>query len=784
MQPLVLDGELNEWASAACVPARYESYAEIIQLPGWRGPADAGLEFYCAWNSDGLCVAAVVADDDVRNDRKDKDLWQQDCLEIFVDGRSGDAFMKPPYSPGAYQLLTRPPTADRGAHIVVNPRDGEIDGLKVAGKRTAAGYILEAMIPWSAFPEFSAQPGAEFGMQFRLDDYDAGDKRMLPHLALTYGDARGLWESPQKLIKCVLVERLRAGPEVALGPLAALDFSAIFGYGKSLPVSMEVGRLLSGRVGSMRITAIDTDGEVAFDHRLKVSSLPHPWSESVGVRMDLAPELPIDGYYVVTVVVNDRDGRPLGFASRPVLFVGRTVEDAFARLRGADLPALAQAEPFRAAAYLGAGACLEKFKRSLELFDLIPAIEAQRELMARLDVLEHGELAPGDWGIYDLLALAADPEAQVVVEYPNHWAGTATFYWGAIPLASATVHQFGSVEDAAKAVRPGDALTTTVAAGDRVISVTSPSKQVTDRVVELIAAGKPIRPSEVDAMRVDLVNLLAPQTEPPKMPAGRRLFCGDVHMHTFYSDGKPSPVGLALQTMYCSMDFNVLTDHNTIEGARVGQKLLGDHGFSYPFIIGEEITMGWAHLNAYPLKEVVSWRLSPYETIKAAHVQGAVIHWCHPYAVPSKWANPLMEKGIEGTGLDAWEHIPRTYDAWKKAGTLPVLVGSTDSHSGTFTHAPERTIIFAPTARGDDLAEAVRSGHTVLVAWKAENLFYGADDMLALVWAALAEGKALKAAKAEYLKDVLKEADLPALLRASPPRPETLEELSLASITH
>ncbi|KPJ62009.1 hypothetical protein AMK68_05455 [candidate division KD3-62 bacterium DG_56] len=314
--------------------------------------------------------------------------------------------------------------------------------------------------------------------------------------------------------------------------------------------------------------------------------------------------------------------------------------------------------------------------------------------------------------------------------------------------------------------------------------MTTPSKPVADRVVELTAAGKPVRPSDVDAIRVDLVNLLAPETEPPKMPTGRYLFCGDVHMHTFYSDGQPSPVGLALQTMYCFMDFNVLTDHNTIEGARVGQQLLKDYGFAHPFTIGEEITTDWAHLNAYPLKQVVSWRLSPYDTIKAAHVQGAVIHWCHPYAISSKWADPLMETGIAGTGLDAWEHIPRTYDAWKKAGTLPVLVGSTDSHSGTFTQAPERTIIFAPTAQGDDLAEAIRSGHTVLVAWKAQNLFYGADDMLALAWAALAEGEALKTAKAECLRNVLKEADLAGMLLASPPRPESLEELSVSGISH
>jgi hypothetical protein len=780
IEPLVLDGDLNEWASAACVPARYLTYAEIIHMPRWRGPADAGIEFYCAWNGDGLCLAAVVADQDVRNDQPDAELWRRDCLEVFVDGRAGGEFMKPPYSAGAYQLLVRPPISkERAAHIAVNPRDGTVGGLEVAGKRTATGYVVEALIPWSAFPDFAPRPGSEFGLQFRLDDFDRRDRKDLPHVALSYRGARELWQSPQRLIRWALVERLETGTEVPLGPLAALDCPPIFGYTKSLPIAIEVGRVLSGRVGSVQLTVTSVDGEIGFDRVLPASTLDAPWDESVGVRVDLAPELPSDGYHVVKAVVNDRDGEPLGFVSRSVLFVGRAVEEALADLRAANVSELAQTEPFKAAAYLGAGACLEKFKRALELSDIVAAVEAQRELTARLDVLDDGELGPEEWDFYDLLTLAADPEAQVVVEFRDPQTAEVTFYWGAIPLASATVREFATAEHAAEALKPAQGLTTMSTAGCRLIAITTPSNDVARRAIALIAAGKPVRAADVDAMRADLVSLLAPKAEPPEMPAGRRLLCGDVHMHTFYSDGRPSPVGLALETMYCFMDYNVLTDHNTIEGARVGKALLKECGFAQPFVVGEEITTEWAHMNAYPLREAVSWKLSAYEIIKAAHVQGAVIHWNHPYAVASEWANPLMEGGIGGTALDAWEHIPRTYHEWKQAGKLPVLVGSTDSHDGCFCHAPERTIIFAPTADGDDLAEAIRSGHAVLLAWKTGELLYGSDDMVALVWAALAEGNALKSAKADYLRNMLKDADLSGIIEASEPRRTPIEEYAV-----
>jgi hypothetical protein len=597
-------------------------------------------------------------------------------------------------------------------------------------------------------------------------------------MAMSYAGARDLWLSPQHFIRWVLTDELRTGAQVSLGPLVALDFPALFGYEKALPVSFEVGKVLSARVGSLQISAVDPDGDVVFDRRVTPSPLPHPWEGSLRAELEVAPQLPKDGYYTIRALLNDRQGRPLGVAVRPVLFVGRVAEDFLARLEGVELATLSQTAPFEAAAYLGAGACLERLKRGLELSHFAMTAEAARELEVRLDVLDDGVLLPGSRGLYDLLALTGEPEAQVVVEYPNSWTAWVTFYWGAIPLVSATVQQFGSAEDAAKALQPSDGLTTRVQAENRLITVACPSKPVAERVAALVATGKPVLPSDVDAVRRDLVKLLGPQAPAPISPDERILFCGDVHMHTFYSDGRPSPVGLALQTMYSYMDFAVLTDHNTIEGARVGQKLLRDYGFGYPFAVGEEITMGWAHLNAYPLRDLIPWTLSPYDTIKAAHVQGAVIQWNHPEAILSDWAKPLLEKGIDGTGLDAWEHIPANYDAWKEAGVLPVIVGSTDSHDGTFAGHRERTIVLAPTAQGDDIAEAIRSGHAVALAWSRGRMLYGSDDLICRVWTALAEGQALKAAKAERLRNVLGTADLPGLLRASPPRPVSLTELS------
>lgn len=311
---------------------------------------------------------------------------------------------------------------------------------------------------------------------------------------------------------------------------------------------------------------------------------------------------------------------------------------------------------------------------------------------------------------------------------------------------------------------------------NRKITVQSAARPVAEQAARLILASKPVTEDEADSLRHALLQALAPEARPTPLPEGTRLWCGDLHSHTFYSDGSPSPVGLPLEAMYMDLDFLAITDHNTIEGAQLADDLLRKHRVAYPLIVGEEITT-WFHMNAYPLKEVVSWKMEPSETVEAAHRQGAVIQWNHPgFPYPAKeWYWEHLTKGLEGTGIDAWEHLPDLYDTWKKAGTLPLMTGTTDTHSSTFGGLNcERTVIFAPAPTGDDVANAIRHGQVAAIFPTEAEHVYGPKQVVDAVWGALAEGKALKASSAEQIRKALKNADVPGLLQASSPRkPET-----------
>ncbi|MBU4199565.1 MAG: CehA/McbA family metallohydrolase [Verrucomicrobia bacterium] len=309
-----------------------------------------------------------------------------------------------------------------------------------------------------------------------------------------------------------------------------------------------------------------------------------------------------------------------------------------------------------------------------------------------------------------------------------------------------------------------------VAAGRRLITVwNSPCRSVAEKAVRLVLRGKPVTVADVDALRSDLVTQLAPKSASAAKQEGLKLYCGDLHMHTFFSDGKPSPVGLALEALYCHMDFAAITDHNKLVGAQLAQRLFAKRGFAYSLIVGQEISTSWAHLNAYPLQEIIDAKLSPAETVAAVHRQNAVIQWNHPGYTTSEFETTHLKTGLIGTGCDAWEHYSPQYETWRKSGHLPVLIGSSDTHDGAFW--AERTIVWAPSPQGPDVAEAILKGRTVMVSQDGTNFFYGSDPWVACAWAALADGQQLKAAKAEQLKAALASGDLVGLLQDSPSAP-------------
>ena len=101
----------------------------------------------------------------------------------------------------------------------------------------------------------------------------------------------------------------------------------------------------------------------------------------------------------------------------------------------------------------------------------------------------------------------------------------------------------------------------------------------------------------------------------------------EFHCHTVFSeDSLTSPQKLVDTCRRKGIDRVVVTDHNTIAGARAAQEL--DPGL---VIVGEEILTTKGEILAAFVTEEIPPFLSPQETIRKLKDQGAFISVSHPF---------------------------------------------------------------------------------------------------------------------------------------------------------
>ena len=759
----------------------------------WLGPDDASFESFVAWNSEGICAAMAVWDNDLFNDRPPEAPWDHDCVAIIVETPPPAEGDEPAASIG---LLFVPPLGDAPARLY-DPSNafGEVTFKAV---RQAGGYAVEVLIPWSLLEDLSPEPGTPIAFRTTMVDYDRRDGDQVVPFGLTWHPS---WRPstyrrpPGKTAPAVLVDELVRSEDTDLQYEVFLDVDPCPSADDStVPVEIDLGINIGREAHAVQLLVDDWRSERVLTQLLDVQSDDSVWGtrKTANYSWSLA-DVPF-GRYTMTARVLDSQGNSLGHVRREVLIVRGFQEAVLERIETAGLGEIAASQPFLAIDWLAAAANLERFRQVASWKD-IPATGSQaRELTARLALLESGSVPEGG-NLLDLLMLTADPQAQVIVEYFPQDEAHVSLYWGAVPLATVTVQQFPDEASAQREfevaagqqlAQPGDmwmkvqasaGLTTArILSGRRIISAISPSLEVAEGAAAAVAAGEPIALAQIDAFRTALVREIEVVEVTPLLlaPDGMKLFVGDVHMHTIFSDGSYSPVYMAMQSFVGGTDFTVITDHNAIAGSQLAEAYCEHYGFGHSVIVGQEITMSWAHLNAYPLRELVDWELPPYEMVRSAHAQGAVVQWNHPDQ-GSEWGKIGFAHGIGPLGVEAWEHVPPDYEQWRREGRLPTLVGSTDEHMGYFFNL-ERSIILAPSAGGVDLAEAVRRGNVCIIEPTMANVVYGAPHMIARVREALLEGGELRQRRAARIQAALADIDITGLITSSGLRLVTQEQ--------
>ena len=179
---VTIDGSLNEWSgpgmSLDSGSANRISHPEAI-----TNPNDSSMIIRARWDEAHLYFALDVRDDRITTD--DADLWEDDSIEIGVDGENdNNAFSA---SRGDHQYVIRFDGQARDRTLAIGNPD-----VRWAVQPNGHGYQVEIAIPLSVLGIDRLEAGRVIGIDFAVNDDDDGgdrDSQMIWSSYSTYSDS-------------------------------------------------------------------------------------------------------------------------------------------------------------------------------------------------------------------------------------------------------------------------------------------------------------------------------------------------------------------------------------------------------------------------------------------------------------------------------------------------------------------------------------------------------------------------------------------------------------------
>ena len=196
----------------------------------------------------------------------------------------------------------------------------------------------------------------------------------------------------------------------------------------------------------------------------------------------------------------------------------------------------------------------------------------------------------------------------------------------------------------------------------------------------------------------------------------------DLHIHTSYSDGWPTPAQLVRHVARnTDLDVIAVTDHDTIEGALQAREVAA--AFTRPHVIvGEEVSSRDGHILGLFLERRIRPGMSAAATVDAIHAQGGLAVAAHPF-----WRTARSTRGrgvVHGVG---WLAASLEFDAVEvenstpgflpfnrlagrlAAGLRSAVLGNSDAH---ILDAIGRAYTTFPGATPEDVRRAIETCRT------------------------------------------------------------------------
>jgi PHP domain len=230
-----------------------------------------------------------------------------------------------------------------------------------------------------------------------------------------------------------------------------------------------------------------------------------------------------------------------------------------------------------------------------------------------------------------------------------------------------------------------------------------------------------------------IAQMPSPMSDLP-LSTSRALFApwlrGELHCHTFHSDGDASPLELVQLAHERDLDFLAITDHNTTSSLEVLARLENPGLILLP---GLEVTTFKGHFNAWGADEWFDFRVQSREqmaeAVRFASAHGALTSCNHPKPLGPPWEYPDVTnydcvEVWNGTWGARNEHALDFWLSQLKRGKRKPAVGGSDFHRRSQMYETPPRVPGLPTtwvrvpgeADAASILRAIAQGHVTLSA--------------------------------------------------------------------
>jgi hypothetical protein len=233
---------------------------------------------------------------------------------------------------------------------------------------------------------------------------------------------------------------------------------------------------------------------------------------------------------------------------------------------------------------------------------------------------------------------------------------------------------------------------------------------------------------------------------PSSRPAKRRLpaspgltwLAGDLHAHTFHSDGVMSVDELAAHAVERGLDFVAVTDHNTVSH----HAFLGSASARYgvTLVPGQEVTTELGHAGVLGDTGWVDFREPAASWLAHTETRGGLMSVNHPFAGPASWVHPMPRRPPllevwHWSWLDLTWTTPLSW--WQAWDPSAIPVGGSDWHRPG-SDAPlgnPTTWVACADASVAGVLDGLRAGRVAISASRAGPVLLRDSDSLIAIGA-------------------------------------------------